>query len=457
MQNRHFAYQVNYAPLVAIIDLLLVVASGFISHFLRFQNVSPPNNYIALILATAVVVVLCLNVAGMYRSLRGVPLLQILGRYTFSLVPPFALVLAFLVFTKTAEHYSRIWLVAFISCTWITGTAYRIAHYHFFRWMRSRGQNLKRVVLVTLDPDSLSESFTADIRESGYQPVATIGVYSENGYFNPEDLPGILHDHKASEVWFCLPLSQGSVIKDATYALRKETVDIRFLPDFEDMQMLNHRASEVAGRFSLDLSSSPLDGGNAIIKRGEDFILGFLITLAILPLCAVIAILVKLSSPGPVLFKQMRHGLGGKPIKVYKFRTMKDHQEKDGWVTQASPDDPRVTRIGAFLRRTSLDELPQFFNVLQGRMSIVGPRPHALAHNEYYKDLVESYMWRHKVKPGITGLAQVNFFRGETDTLEKMQKRVEYDLSYINNWSLPLDLKIILMTVLMLFNHRNAY
>jgi putative colanic acid biosynthesis UDP-glucose lipid carrier transferase len=158
-----------------------------------------------------------------------------------------------------------------------------------------------------------------------------------------------------------------------------------------------------------------------------------------------------------VLFKQHRTGANGKRFKVYKFRSMAVHEEKTGVVSQATKEDPRVTRLGAFLRRTSLDELPQFYNVLQGRMSIVGPRPHALAHNEYYKELVQSYMWRHKVKPGITGWAQVNGLRGETDTLEKMERRVEYDLKYIDNWSLWLDLRIIFLTIFKGFTHKNAY
>lgn len=166
---------------------------------------------------------------------------------------------------------------------------------------------------------------------------------------------------------------------------------------------------------------------------------------------------IALTSKGPVLFKQYRTGINGKRFKVYKFRSMVVHQESSGQVTQACKNDERVTKVGAFLRRTSLDELPQFFNVLQGRMSIVGPRPHALMHNEYYKDLVESYMQRHKVKPGITGWAQVNGYRGQTDTLEKMQKRVEFDLWYIDNWSLGLDLKIILWTVFRGFINKNAY
>jgi putative colanic acid biosynthesis UDP-glucose lipid carrier transferase len=174
------------------------------------------------------------------------------------------------------------------------------------------------------------------------------------------------------------------------------------------------------------------------------------------PLFLVLAVLIKLSSPGPVFFKQPRHGLNGRPFNVYKFRSMKLHKE-EGVVTQATKGDPRVTRIGEFIRRTSLDELPQFFNVLLGDMSVVGPRPHALQHNEMYKDLLDVYMVRHRVKPGITGWAQVNGYRGETDTVEKMAKRVQFDLYYIRNWSLWMDVKIVIWTAFKGWTGKNAY
>ena len=261
----------------------------------------------------------------------------------------------------------------------------------------------------------------------------------------------------AQEVWICVPLEMGPAVRSIFYALRHHTVEVRFIPEFRDMQLLNHRMSEVAGQFAFDLSVTPMNETARLIKRLEDMILGTLISILILPVCALIAICIKLTSPGPILFKQYRTGDNGKRFKVYKFRSMRVHQELPGQVTQASKNDRRLTRIGAFLRRTSLDELPQFYNVLQGRMSIVGPRPHALAHNEYYKELIESYMKRHKVKPGITGWAQMNGLRGETDTIDKMDRRVEYDLWYIDNWSLWLDLRIIFWTIIKGFIHKNAY
>ncbi|MTI12913.1 undecaprenyl-phosphate glucose phosphotransferase [Sansalvadorimonas verongulae] len=284
-------------------------------------------------------------------------------------------------------------------------------------------------------------------RECSITPKETTeavqALLDENGYYD--------------ECWVCLPLKDSGYVHVMIHALRHSTTDIRFMPGMRDMPLLNHKITPIGGFYSLDISCTPMIGYNRIVKSIEDRVIGGLIFLMIMPVCGLIALAVKLSSPGPVLFKQYRHGVDGKPIKVYKFRSMKIHNEDDGKVTQATKGDPRVTRVGAFIRRTSLDELPQFFNVIQGKMSIVGPRPHALEHNEYYKDMVESYMKRHKVKPGITGLAQVRGYRGETDTLEKMQKRVECDLEYMSRWSLWLDVKIIFLTVFKGFVGKTAY
>ena len=207
---------------------------------------------------------------------------------------------------------------------------------------------------------------------------------------------------------------------------------------------------------TISIFTSPFEGEGAVLKRIEDIVLGAFFTLVSLPVMLAVAIGIKLTSPGPVLFKQNRYGLNGKQIPVWKFRTMRV-MENSAVVTQATRNDPRITRFGAFLRKTSLDELPQFFNVLQGTMSIVGPRPHAVAHNEQYRLLVENYMIRHKVKPGITGLAQIHGFRGETDTIDKMEKRIQYDLEYIQSWSLLLDIKIVFLTFFRGFVGKNAF
>jgi putative colanic acid biosynthesis UDP-glucose lipid carrier transferase len=206
----------------------------------------------------------------------------------------------------------------------------------------------------------------------------------------------------------------------------------------------------------VGICESPFTGTNALVKRLSDLVIASAILVLIAPVMAVLALGVKLSSPGPVIFSQRRSGLDGEEIVVYKFRSMRT-MEDGARVQQATRGDPRITPFGAFLRRSSLDELPQFINVLQGRMSVVGPRPHALAHNEMYRELVKAYMVRHKVRPGITGWAQINGHRGETDTIDKMKARVEYDLQYLRNWSLRLDLQIIARTIKLVFVDRNAY
>lgn len=260
-----------------------------------------------------------------------------------------------------------------------------------------------------------------------------------------------------SEIWVALPFSDLSRWHQLQPLLCQLFVDLRWVPDTDTMTILSHRCRDFLGIPMVDLNhpaSTGLRGlGKALFDRG--FALCVLILL--LPLFAVLSLAIKYSSSGPVFFKQPRLGLNGQRFEVYKFRSMKLHQEGEGKLTQATRDDPRVTPVGRFMRRTSLDELPQFLNVLKGDMSVVGPRPHALIHNDLYKDKLVMYMQRHRVKPGITGWAQINGCRGETDTEEKMARRIALDLNYIRNWSFLMDLKIILWTAFKGWTDTNAY
>jgi putative colanic acid biosynthesis UDP-glucose lipid carrier transferase len=262
--------------------------------------------------------------------------------------------------------------------------------------------------------------------------------------------------HGVREVYITLPLGSQPRIVNLLEQLQGTTASIFFVPDVFGISIIQGRLKDMNGVPVVGICETPFTGTNQLIKRTSDLILASLIILLTSPLLLAIAIGVKLSSPGPVIFRQRRNGLDGEEIVVWKFRTMTT-QDDGPEVPQATRDDPRVTRFGAFLRATSLDEMPQFFNVLQGRMSIVGPRPHAVTHNEQYRQIIKAYMVRHKVKPGITGWAQVNGQRGETDTIEKMRTRVEYDLEYLRNWSLGLDLRIIVGTVRLVFIDRYAY
>ncbi|MGQ0546461.1 MAG: undecaprenyl-phosphate glucose phosphotransferase [Betaproteobacteria bacterium] len=269
-------------------------------------------------------------------------------------------------------------------------------------------------------------------------------------------LPDYVRAHNVEVIYIALPMASQPRILKLLEELRDTTASIYFVPDIFVFDLIQARVDSIGDLPVVAVCETPFYGFNGVIKRASDIVLASLILLVIAPLMICIAIGVKLSSPGPVLFKQRRYGVDGRKIAVWKFRTMTVAEDGD-IVRQATRNDSRVTRFGAFLRRTSLDELPQFFNVLQGRMSVVGPRPHAVAHNELYRKLIRGYMIRHKVRPGVTGLAQVNGFRGETDTVEKMRARIEHDLAYLRGWSLLLDLQIILKTIVVVLKKHNAY
>ena len=263
---------------------------------------------------------------------------------------------------------------------------------------------------------------------------------------NVEQLAEYAKKQRVDLIYVTLPVASQPRIMKLLDELHDTTASVYFAPDIFMFDLIQGRMDSIGGIPVLAVCETPFCGMNGVVKRVSDIVLATLILILISPILAAIAIGVKLTSPGPAIFRQRRYGLDGREIVVYKFRSM-TVSEDGPVVKQATKNDSRVTRLGAFLRRTSLDELPQFVNVLQGRMSIVGPRPHAVAHNEMYRKLIKSYMIRHKVRPGITGWAQVNGLRGETETVDKMQARIEYDLDYLRNWSLALDLRIIWKTI----------
>jgi putative colanic acid biosynthesis UDP-glucose lipid carrier transferase len=271
-----------------------------------------------------------------------------------------------------------------------------------------------------------------------------------------ENLADYARANRVDVIYIALPMASQPRILRLLEDLRDTTASIYFVPDIFVADLIQARVDSIGGLPVVAVCETPFFGVNGLVKYASDFVLAAIILLLISPLMVAIAAGVKLSSPGPVLFKQRRYGVDGRKIVVYKFRSMTVAEDGDV-VTQATRNDSRVTKFGAFLRKSSLDELPQFINVLQGRMSVVGPRPHAIAHNELYRKLIRGYMIRHKVRPGITGLAQVNGLRGETDTVEKMKARVEYDIEYLRNWSLMLDLQIVLKTFLVVLRKQNAY
>jgi len=273
---------------------------------------------------------------------------------------------------------------------------------------------------------------------------------------NLSDLPSFVKENNIQLIYLSLPMTSQPRILEVLDELKDTTASIYFVPDMFVTDLIQGHSGAVCGMPVISVCETPFTGTSGTVKWISDMILSVLILILISPILLIIAVAVKLGSPGPIIFKQRRYGLDGEEILVYKFRSM-TVCEDGGSIQQAQKNDSRLTRLGAFLRKTSLDELPQFINVLQGRMSIVGPRPHAVAHNELYRSLIKGYMIRHKVKPGITGWAQVNGFRGETDTLDKMQSRIDFDLDYLRHWTLKLDLKIILKTPFVVFKREAAY
>ena len=366
---------------------------------------------------------------------------------------------------KVSAVYSRLLLGL-----WATGApalmlAWRGARSVYERRRRAIGDSQRTLVFV--GSGGAARRMTDHITANPWLGYKVIGVYDDRSPDRVEqgispllgNTEALLLDARAGridEIYITLPMHAQRRIVELVNALSDTTVSVFVVPDAFVFDMMHASWSEVAGYPIISIYDTPFYGVDGSFKRLEDVVLSSLILLLISPVLLAIVLGIKLTSRGPALFRQRRYGLNGNIVEIWKFRTMTVAEDGDQ-VVQATRDDRRVTHFGAFLRRHSLDELPQFFNVLQGRMSIVGPRPHAVVHNEQYRRLIHGYMLRHKVRPGITGWAQVNGWRGETDTVEKMRKRVEFDLYYLRNWSFALDLRIIALTVFKGFRSKNAY
>lgn len=403
---------------------------------------------------------------GIYGSWRMNSLCSELRLVAVTCMTAFGLVLAVAFFNQAAGHSLRETLFMWLLLAPLSLMGVRVCVRVFLRELRRRGRNTRAVAIAGANragarlADELNAMpWTGLVFKGFYDDRPVEGSLSEPSVELLGDLSRLVEDAREGMidvVYVALPAQARETILDLLAKLADTTVSVYFMPDFFVLELESAQWVNLNGIPVVSVHETPLTGIGGSLKRLEDLLLGSaILTLAALPML-LIALTLKLSSPGPVIFRQKRYGLDGKPVYVWKFRSMKVCEDGND-IRQAKPADPRVTRFGRFLRRTSLDELPQFINVLQGTMSVVGPRPHAVAHNEQYRCLIHGYMLRHKVKPGITGWAQVNGWRGETDKVEKMRKRVDYDLQYIRNWSLRLDMKIVWMTVMGGFGGKNAY
>lgn len=460
-------HQASISILQRVLDLLVIISG--MSLVTALNGVHLDNEHIIITLLALVIFYLFSDLGQMYASWRGErireELRKVCGIWAMSFIGVF-LVDYFLVdmsLLKDSDFLQWFTLVLVSLC------GYRVCLRSALNTLRRQGFNTRSVAIAGAGP--LGQRLASNIAGAPWMGLDLLGFFDDKRR-DPVRLAGrkvrlpisgsletLVDQARAGQidrVYITLPMRSEARIKWLVEHLSDTTVSVYIVPDVFVFELLHARSQNINGVPTISIFDSPMTGANSIIKRLEDIILSSIILCLISFPMLLISIAVKLSSPGPVFFRQKRYGIDGRPIEVWKFRSM--HVMENGIdVIQATRGDNRITPIGVFLRRTSLDELPQFINVLIGDMSIVGPRPHAVAHNEQYRRQISSYMLRHKVKPGITGWAQVNGWRGETDTLDKMQKRVEHDLAYIHNWSLWWDLKIVLLTVFKGFIHKNAY
>ena len=448
-------------------DLALVLVSAGVAFKLTYDGSAEPLLAREAVLLMMVLMLFTLDQFGLYRATRSTRLgseIEVLsGGWLLSI----SMLCGYLWVRNQLDGPALKWLLLWLVAGWLSTVALRVLARRALATLRRHGFNQRTVVIAVAG--ELGLRVAAQLKARPDLGISVVGYFDDRSADRLPETEGVrvlgsvkaMSDFVAEadidQVWVALPFRAETRIREILHALRHSTTDVCLVPDVFQFFILNQSLGEVAGIPLVALTASPMQGSNRLVKAVEDRVLALLILLLVSPLMLMVALAVRLDSPGPVLFKQSRRGLHDETIEVWKFRTMRAHYQAPSTYTLATRSDARVTAVGAFLRRTSLDELPQFFNVLQGQMSIVGPRPYPIEINDAYKDVVDRYMLRHKVKPGITGWAQVNGWRGALDTPEKMERRVQHDLFYIEHWSLWFDLKIIALTLVKGFVHENAY
>ncbi len=449
-----------------LLDVSLIGLAHFGACWLYGDSWRQSLNTVTLV--AALVFMLTAEFNGIYRPWRSEPIWREIGEVLLSwlAVPTVLVVVGFA--TKLSTDYSRV-----VSALWFTGApvlmaAVRMGGRFVLGQLRAHGRNLRHVAVLGVT--ETAERLCDHITTNPWLGLNLQGLYDDRGehrrhsFRQPlckfagrvDDLIRDARESKIDIVYIALPLRAEGRVAEVLRELADTTATVFLLADFFTYDLIHGRWSQMGPLPMVSIYDSPFQGVAGWMKRVEDIVVGFLIVLLISVPLTLIAISIKLTSRGPVFFRQRRYGLNGKEIRILKFRSMTVMEDGPD-VKQVIKGDKRVTKLGAILRKYSLDELPQFLQVLTGEMSIVGPRPHAVSHNEQYRALIHGYMLRHKVKPGITGWAQVNGWRGETDELGKMEKRIQHDLEYIQNWHLLLDLKIIFLTVFGTKKNRNAY
>lgn len=436
----------------ALVDGLIVLATVYFA-FYNTQGFISTIDAVFLITLLAVMGV-TYDQMGIYRQFGG--LLRSARKLFVAWSLSFAITLFIFLMAQFSDQLSRqmlpaIFMIAFagqLVNRWLLIT---------FRWQKVQAAEDRNIALL-IGGGPLVQYLYDNINANPWLQQKAIGRIrigeDEDGddiavpvLGGRDEILEVVREKRVRTVYIAVSLENSGLVEPLYLALANENIDIHWVPNFSSLELINQSVKEMAGLPLLTLSESPLLGNHLLFKAVEDRVIATVALLLLSPLMLAVAILIKLESPGPVIFRQKRNGWNGKEFYIWKFRSMKLHRENAGEMTQAKKDDERFTRLGRFIRRTSIDELPQLFNVLSGTMSLVGPRPHAIEHNTDYDKRIRAFMTRHRIKPGITGLAQVNGYRGETATLEKMKKRFEYDMQYINNWSFWLDIWILIRTI----------
>ncbi len=450
--------------LLRALDIAAVPLAGLVTYVARYHSISVEFRH-GLILALGMAVVANVMVIIDAYDMADLRLwrrqaLKVVGGWGVGI----AILLAIVFFDKVSDQYSRLWIASwFVLGVSLSGAA-RIGVAAYIGRRQRSGTLSINVAIVGCEP--FAQQVMQQITWPGDAEVRVVGIFAPRlaaagtGVASDATVAGLLRLARKmplDEIIVHLPEKRDAEFNAVLRKLGELPVNVNLCPDLSDLDILPRKLTVLQQTFMINVFERPLSGWSKVLKRAEDIVLSALLLLFFAPLMLLIGLLIKLDSRGPMLFRQPRFGFNNNPITVLKFRSMTAEAANDLAVPQARRDDPRVTRIGRFLRRTSLDELPQLINVLKGEMSLIGPRPHAIAHNEYYAGLIDDYLRRHRVKPGITGWAQVNGWRGETADVTQMRERVKCDLYYIENWSLRFDLLILLRTLLVGFIHHNAY
>lgn len=447
-------------------DAAIVIVAAVVSYAVRHETYLLPNLYIMAIMAAVALTVNYMHIAQVYSFANLVRLTPQIGLLTMSWTAVMLSLIAIAYFTQTSIAFSRAFVLGWFTLSFGGFIVARLlVLMQIDAWRRAGRMSFD---VAVIGAGALGRQLLRHLSSLGEQQFRIVGVFDDriNDASDVEGFPfkGTVDDlvryartAPVDEIIVAIPWQDRADIQEVVKKLKVVPINVKLCPDYVGWTLPVRRFLPLAGIPMLAVLERPLSGWNLVLKALEDRVIAGVLFFLFSPLLLLIALAIRLDSPGPILFRQVRYGFNNNPITVYKFRTMHVGAAKDEAVPQARRNDPRVTRVGAILRRTSLDELPQLLNVLNGAMSLVGPRPHAVVHNEQYAKIIDDYLSRHRVKPGITGWAQVNGLRGETDTPEKMARRVQFDLYYIDNWSLLFDLKIILLTPFLGFVNKNAY